>query len=101
MIAAPTLRDVVVERNTADEGGGLYAFDAATELYGVRLLDNFATQNGGDIQRSSGGAGVWESAVSNALALGEETAQTLGVHLGRTRAGVIGAAGDRWPTRPG
>jgi iron complex transport system permease protein len=27
-----------------------------------------------------------------ALALGEETAQTLGVHLGRTRAGVIGAA---------
>ena len=27
-----------------------------------------------------------------ALALGEETAQTLGVHLCRTRAGVIGAA---------
>ena len=27
-----------------------------------------------------------------ALALGEETAQTLGVHLGRTRTGVIGAA---------
>ena len=71
VIAAPTLRDVVVERNTADEGGGLYAFDAATELYDVRLLDNFATQNGGGFfgyagtVRATGG-----EALGNAAAVG-------------------------------
>jgi len=37
-------------------------------LYGKRV----ATQNGGDIQRAEGSAGVWESQVSDALNLGEE-----------------------------
>jgi len=37
-------------------------------LYGKRV----ATQNGGNIQRAEGAAGVWESQVSNALNLGEE-----------------------------
>lgn len=57
-------RRVVILLATDDTG----YLNSTQQRYGSRV----ATQNGGDIQRSSGGAGVWESAVSNALALGEE-----------------------------
>ena len=57
-------RRVVILLATDDTG----YLNSTQQRYGGRV----ATQNGGDIQRSSGGAGVWESAVSNALALGEE-----------------------------
>ena len=49
LYANPTLRDLKIEENTADYGGGIFLFSSSTKMKNILFRQNQATEDGGGL----------------------------------------------------